>query len=290
MAFKRVVELLVGPEGQENRGYSITDLKISFEVIKTIKESTNIAKIRVFNVSEATSVKMSQYHNKVILRAGYEDETVQTLFYGDLVRAIRVREGADAILEIEAHDGVKQLTSRRITLGYSAGTPVKTVLNDIISAAQLPLAQPLPEITKQYVHGYSFAPGLVKNALTEVLRFIKKNWTVQNGQLVIFDPGAVIENTRIYLSKETGLIQHPEPLIEKADELSPQVPLTRWKVFTIMIPHLYPGITIEINSSTTVQSAGKIYKLHGLFVVESAKCTGDNWSGGFGWELEVRQA
>ncbi len=276
MAFKRVIELTIGPPGE--LGKKIKDLRINFSIEKTDTESQNIANIKIYNLSKETSSEVGKVNNKVILRAGYEDETgISNLFFGDIKSAIDRKEGVARILEINAYDGYANVQNKNISISFSAGTPVQQVFDNIVDVFGLPLTNPIVNLSGQYVNGYSFV-GKAKDALTEVLKRVNKDWTIQNQQLVILSPGETIERTGLLLSSDTGLIDQPEALNDSDEnQLETDDVPKRWRIKSLLYPQLLPGAEIQVRSNI----------VNGIFRVETANFEGDNFEGDFIAEIEV---
>ncbi len=275
MAFKRLIEIIIGPEG--SLGTKFTNLRMSFNVFKTKKESTNKAEIKLYNTTLDNATKILKAEYKVIVRAGYEDEGLKSLFFGSIKYATITKNSVDRIINIEAYDGIINYQTANISISYVGGTPALNILNDLITAFGIPLANPITAPTLQYANGYSFA-GKVKDALTEVTNYMGKTWTIQNEQLLILSEDEVVQRTGLRLSKDTGLVGTPT-LLEDADDKQNKSDIPkRYKLKTLMFPQLVPGSEIVLNS----------FQASGTFKVESAQFSGDNFDGDFLTTLEVR--
>lgn len=276
MAFKRLIEVSSGPAG--GFGKQINDLRMSFEVNKTDQKSPNTAKITIYNLSRSSANEMGRIKNKVIIRAGYEDEGgLKSLFFGDLTRSNFKKSGTETMLEIEAVDGRLNLSETIISIGLAGDTPVQTVVEQILRFFTIPLAAPLNLPRKLYKYGYSFI-GKAKDALTEALRYVGYFWTIINEQLFIFQDGRSLSRSGLFLTPTTGLINIPETLTDSDKQTDPSEAPTRWKVTCLLFPQLSPGAEFEIQSK--VLSAG--------LTVESSSFKGDNYEGDFITVVEAR--
>lgn len=276
MAYNRIVEISIGPPGA--LGTRITNLRMSFEVMKSDKESTNKAKVQIYNMFSFNSTKLAIAGNKIIIRAGYLDEGgAKTLFFGDIQRATVRNDGIDKITDIEAYDGMSNIQDKNISLTFAEGTPARTILNILITTFGYPLGN-IPTLpVKQYANGYSFI-GKVKDALTEVCAYLGKNWTIQNEQLVIYSPNETIIRTGLVLSKDTGLLETPQLLDDNEDNLGTiDIPKKRWRILSLLYPQLSPGADLVLRS----------LQANGTFKVESVTFRGDNRDGDFIAESEV---
>lgn len=276
MAFGRIVELTIGLPGET--GKLIKDLRISFFIQKTDKESANKAQIEIYNLSDTTALQIGKAKNTVILRAGYEDEGgAKNLFFGQVSSALYTKAPPETKLEIAAFDGQSNIQEKNITVSYGPGTTVQIIFNDLLAAFGLPLTNASLILSGAYANGYAFV-GKVKDAITEVLSFAGKTWTIQNLQLTVISPGESVERTGLLISPNTGLINTPEPLDDIDIDATQKVP-KRYKIKSLLFPQMIPGAEIQIQSSI----------VFGTFRVETVEFTGDNFEGSFTAEAEVVQ-
>jgi len=275
LAFNRLIELQIGRPGEI--GLLIKDLRISFSIEKSDTESANMAIIQIYNLTDNTVKKINRAGNILILRAGYEDEGIKTLFFGTIINSTDIKTGTERILEIQVADGVENIQDKNLTISYSAGTTVQKIFNDLVLLFGLPLTNIGLILSGQYINGWSFC-GKIKDAITEVLDKVNLSWTIQNNQLVVVERGKSVERTGLFLTPDTGLLDSPESLVDT--DLKPtEDPPARYKVKSLLFPQLFPGVDFRLKSE----------KVSGTFKVETAKFSGDNYEGEFLCELEVVQ-
>lgn len=275
MAFNRRIELSIGAPGEI--GTKITDLKISFNIVKTDTESQNVSKIQIYNLSDRTTGLIAKANNKIILRVGYDDEGLNNIFFGDIKKTINKWQGVNRILEIIACDGFSNIQNKNISVSYDSGTPIQQAFNDLVNIFALPLANIGLVINGQFANGYAFV-GKVRDGLTEVLNRVGKTWTIQDQQLVVITPGQSISKTGIILSKDTGLIETPQAVSDSDEDQTEEdsVP-KRWRIKSLIFPRMFPGVEVELQSSV----------VNGRFRVEAVTFNGDNWGGDFTAVSEV---
>lgn len=275
MAFNRLIELQIGIPGEI--GTIIKDLRISFNVEKTDTESANKAEIQIYNLTDDTSNKIGKAGNFVIIKAGYIDEGINNLFFGNVTYSLSKKTGTEKILQIQAVDGVNNIQDINITVTYNAGTTIQKIFNDMVLLYGLPLTNTNLILPGQYVNGYVFT-GKVKDALSQVLGRLNLSWTIQNNQLVVIESDKAIERTGLLISPNTGLIGSPEILIDTDTEPTEEPPV-KYKIKCLLFPQLFPGVEFKLQSE----------KVNGTFKIETAKFTGDNYEGDFVCELEAVQ-
>ena len=275
MAFNRLIELQIGIPGEI--GIIIKDLRISFNVEKTDTESANKAEIQIYNLTDDTLNKIGKAGNLVIIKAGYIDEGINNLFFGNVTYSLNKKVGTEKILQIQAVDGVNNIQDINVTVTYNAGTTIQKIFNDMVTLYGLPLTNTNLILPGQYVNGFSFT-GKVKDALSQVLGRLNLSWTIQNNQLIVIESDKAIERTGLLISPTTGLIGSPEILIDTDTEPTEKPPV-KYKIKCLLFPQLFPGVEFKLQSE----------KVNGTFKIETAKFTGDNYEGDFVCELEVVQ-
>jgi hypothetical protein len=276
MAFKKKLEIIIGPEGGE--GVLITDLFMTFEISKSDTESLNTASVKIYNLSRETEEKICIAGNKIVIRAGYEDEGISSLFFGNIIKAGTSKEKTERLLTIEAQDGEKVYTTKKTALSFKAGTKAYVVADSIFNLLAMPVFGK-ENINKniEYTIGYSFI-GMAKSALSDVLAHCACSWTIQNESIIIIKNGGVVQDSGLLLGYDNGLIsvEIAEDYQSKHTKKSPPKKMT---VKTILFPQLVPGTKCKIVST--------VKNIDAWFKVRSGKYFGDNRGGDFCCECEV---
>ena len=276
MAFHRFVEIVVGPKNGE--GFKISGLKITFSIEKTDSADPNKSRIQIYNLSQNTHVKAAVAGNHITLRAGYEDETISAIFFGDIVSGSRKKDGVDFVTELEVFDGRTAVMSGQVSVSYAKCTETRTVVQAFVDAIGLAHKgmENIP-VGTTYPHGHTFI-GMAGEGLQDVLNRYGLTYTVQNEMLYILKPGESADNTGLKLTSQTGLLTTPEPVSDKtSDDDTNSEPSNRWKFSTMLFPELVPGAACKIESST----------LTGDVVIKKALFSGDNWGGDFKVDIEA---
>jgi hypothetical protein len=272
MAFKRKVICQIGTPGET--GIEITDLKISFEVKKTEKESLNEAVVRIYNLSDHTISLISGKDKALVLRAGYEDEGVKGLFFGSIKDIETGSAAPDRETVITAYDGYKNGKEKVISVSYKPGVSRKAVFQDLIQALDLPV-QGIDLVSGSFPGGFSFI-GQVTAALEKVVKAVGGiSWTIQNETFLVYQNSQPATVTGLYLSPGTGLLGSPEDISEEPEDGGERV--KRYRVTSLLFPAIIPRARIKIGSK----------KLNGFFKVESVVFSGSNRSDNFQAIAEV---
>jgi hypothetical protein len=276
MAFGRKITIISGASG--DTGTSISNCRISFEIEKNLTKTPNKATVQLYNLSSDTMTKMGKRLNKLVIKAGYEDEnSLSALFYGDINESSIEKNPPEKILKIEAYDGYKYLNSETIALSVTKGTQISTVFDKIIDKIAYPIGGTKPTISGAFNAGYTFN-GYAKDALTQVLTKARYKWTVQNEQIYIYSGNSSPKKYELKLTSDTGLLDITK--IDPDINSTKNSTKTYYKIQTLLFPQIIPGATVYVKSDLAT----------GNMVVQSVKFTGDNFDGDFMAEAEVRAA
>jgi hypothetical protein len=284
MAFKRQIEIISGPVGGTQ--ISVSEGYMSFDIEKTKSKTPNKANIKLYNLLDTTMTRMGWSKNKIIVKAGYEDEGgLSSIFFGDLVKSTISKDGKLRVLEIEAMDGYKNIQDKNVSLSYAGGTRVSVVLGDILNVLALPLGAEKPQTSEIYSGGFVFV-GKAKDALSQVMSRLGYKWTIQNEQILIYQQGQGVVSTSLLLTPKTGLLKidrvEQDTSVDLAAEgissksTEKKTPIA-YNIETLLFHQIIPGAIVKIESSV----------VNGTFQVDSAKLTGDNFGGDFKIEAEV---
>lgn len=205
--WKRRAEVIIGKGGN---GLSVTDLRIVFEVTKTLKESPNTANIKIYNLNPGNEQKIKNEFTDVILNCGYEDG-MRMVFRGNIKHVYRYRDGNDYITEIEAADGDRDFTTSVINETLAAGTTNKQIISRAVASFK-------GGTTEGYTGDVNEKPrlrgkvisGMSRDVLSDIARDSGANWSIQDGQLTIVKSGGLLPGTAVLINANTGMLGAPE--------------------------------------------------------------------------------
>ena len=251
-------------------GFNPHDIKIAFEVGKTISSTQNYARIRIFNLTESHRNAMGKELDDITLEAGYMPPTggdnVGIIFKGQIRDVEHRREGADIITEISCGEGDKAFRKATISKTYTAGTDVQEVVEDIYRELEKEGIDrgewKFPEDIPKFKRPYSVC-GSCKRELDTLARGKNFYASVQNGTLEII-PGDGYVGSLILLTPETGLIGVPT------------ITDNGVKVIALLNPAIRPNRPVRIESQTLEMNAE-----NGEYRVSECVYSGDNREGDF---------
>lgn len=206
--WKRKVQVVVGKAGT---GLLIENLRVKFEVAKTVESAPNVAVIKIYNLHPDNEAKIKNEFDEVILNAGY-DGAMQLVFRGNIKHVYRYREGNDYITEIEGGDGDKDFRKAVMNETLAAGTTTGQLVDRAVGTFKS-----TGGTTKGYVGVQDKArirgkviSGNTRDVLNDVARESGANWSIQDGQLTIVGANTVMPGEAIVIRADTGMLGAPE--------------------------------------------------------------------------------
>lgn len=281
--FKRNAQLLIGKIGEVGR--LLEGVRISFEIEMTDNRTTNTGKIDIYNLSQETIGLLEQKDASCILKIGYDDEELSTLFIGNIVEFEHDFTGSDIITKVSCKDGYIPLTERKLSLSFAADSTSKQIIDKIVSELNLTKGDYSEIPSYVYKQGFSFV-GSPGKALELVLSRIGYEWTIVNNVLVISKENESNNKTIMQLlSPETGLLDKPKRFkdrqirVIKTSATKKNKLLDGWKIKSLIIPSIQPKSLIKVESE----------ELDGIFLVKAVKFTGDTHDNSWYAEIDAIQ-
>ncbi|EPR6388085.1 phage protein [Providencia stuartii] len=204
--FGRQLKLVIG---NTKESLEITNLRVTFEVKKTLTPEPNPAVIRIYNLNAShRNLLTSKEFNRASLSVGYEE--LRQIYAGDIVEANTIRDGEDFITELICGDGFKAYTSSMVNKTLSAGKSDAEILRENTQAMgvetgviDLPKDRQLPRGKVMF--------GDPRELLHKIAKNNNAQWSIQDGQMTVLPKDKVLaDNEGFVLSQETGLIGSPE--------------------------------------------------------------------------------
>ncbi|HHX2257479.1 TPA: phage protein [Haemophilus influenzae] len=188
---------------------SIEQLRVAFEIDKTINEKPNPAKIQIWNLNrDHINQLLSQDYKKVALLVGYDE--LRQIYVGDITKTRIQRDGLDFVLTLECLDGYKAYTQSRAKTTLKAGATDKQIVEELQKtmpkvqkgAIDIPNQRKLPR--GRVLNGNS------RDILTKIARNNKADWSIQDGALIFLPKDKVLNDDAVLISQDTGMINAPE--------------------------------------------------------------------------------
>lgn len=292
--FKRIIRLTVGQPGKD--GVVIENLKMTFDIDKDLTQQTNKSTVKIFNLAPETRKKVERPDSICILEVGYQKDIGRIrIFIGAILQAKTVNEGGNLVTELELADGQVAVRDSVISIGYSAGTNGKKIVQDIAAQMGLILHMADDVTFSDYPNGYSYA-GYAKTALDKVCNACGATWSIQNNELQVIKGGGTTGIRALVFSAASGLIGNPERIakgVRRADsdkepekkknlqakKIDKQEEKYGWKIKNLLAPTINPGDTVRVESKAVT----------GWFKVEKLKHSGDTHGNEWYTEQELSE-
>lgn len=204
--WKRRAQVVVGKGG---KGILIEDLRIEFEVVKTIDPAPNTAVIKIFNLHPSNEARIKNEFDDVLLNCGYED-AMRLVFRGNIKHVYRYRDGNDYITEIEAADGDKDFRHAVMNETLAAGTTNKQLVERASGTFSGGTKQGFVDVPHKARLRGKVISGNTRDVLHEIAKDSGANWSIQDGQLVIVKASSVMPGEAIVIRADTGMLGAPE--------------------------------------------------------------------------------
>ena len=258
-----------GGSGFEIGGSSGEDkeaLHISFSVEKSDSESSNTAKVQIWNLSPENISILEQKDCIVELKAGYEGGTA-TILVGNITAVTTTTDNADRLTELDVVDGRVVLRDTYLSISMNGTVDTKKLYDTIAEqmGVSITYAEELKFVT--IAEGFAFA-GKAVTALTKIAGCNGHAWTLQNGVLQITYPGRPIAVQGYEISVDTGLVDIPKK-ISISSSGSTNEALSGYEIIYLM------NGAIGVNDVISLKSK----QVNGYFRIYKLTITGDNMEG-----------
>jgi hypothetical protein len=239
-----------------------TPFTIEFDIQRNSYTSTNLAHLRLYNISlyNRNLLTLDQFENSladaiyITLSAGYgAGPYYPAVFIGNAQRAYSIREGTNFITVIDGFAAglAYQLATSSVSWlrGQSYGAVIAELLNDLSNYGVA------PGVINSTILAQTFDKGgsLSGNTIDLLRQLTNKNFFIDNGKANILLPGDAIANgPPILVNAQSGLLQ--TPIKENTYIL--------WDM--LFEPGLNIGNLIDLESSTGVNIYNGIHKVIGI--------------------------
>lgn len=230
----------------------VSNLAVRFKVKRTLAQRAGTLDLEIRNLSPEHRREIQtarRFHTFVEVMAGYRGG-MSLLFRGDLRKAVPAREGTDWVTKVTAGDGEHGIRAARLARAFAAGTTVQAVVQHIaevmgvgvgnaataLRAAQLGTGGTFPEGT--ILHGPAAAE------LTRLCASVRKEWSIQDGNLQVLDLGGALARDAVLLSAATGMIGTPEVVTRRVITVK-----------ALLQPGLVPGQLVVVRSDALAITA-----------------------------------
>lgn len=238
---------------------TIEDLRVSFEITKTLKKDPNTAKIVVYNLSEKNRAEFHVKPAHITLEAGYAGDLRQ-IYKGDITHGGSRREPPEWLTTAQCGTGANAIKHARFNRSFKKGSLLSMAKQ---TAKSMGLKMPTNvESAKELLTGSFTGFSLSGSSMTSLRKLMPKEFdvSIQDDQLVILKRGDTRLAEAVVISQETGMIGSPElgPPRDKG-----KAPILTARM--LLAPDLIAGGLVQVRSR----------QIKGDFKVLQVKHTGD---------------
>lgn len=273
------------PRGSQSNGIEITDLRIQFNVKKSVKKEPNTCEITITNLAPETRGYFELPNRTIELQAGYDGE-FNRIFTGNVRWCRSEHNGTDYETKVELGDGDRAYRLARVNRSFRAYTPVLAAVKYV--AGQMNMSIPSfvesdPDMQRPFASGVALH-GYARDALSTLLAPFGYGWTILNNELQILKDSDVINKGAWEIAgpPDGALIGSPAfgpPTAHKAlksGKVRKSKPSTM-TLTTLLQPHIDPGGVVALRSENVT----------GQFRVQEVKHAGDTHGGDWKTEIET---
>jgi hypothetical protein len=276
MAFNRILKLFIyEPLNAQNqlKQTEISDLHLEFLVTRSNTSSENTAEFIIYNANEDTRKKVLKQENNLRFEVGYVDETIGTIYSGNITEVKSILDAGDWITTVSSStilDQKKALTKIYTPLSYASGVLLSTPLQSIATQMGLVLVGGL-NANVPLKNGWTYA-GEARGALEYCRKILKANNADlyrDNTQIIVYRTDIPSQFESIVLTYNNGLLRVSE-LVEDPRKRKNKKKSKRIEFESLIIPKLQPNGKIAITNTD---------KLDGVYTIEKLVFEGDNFGG-----------
>lgn len=244
--FKRLYDLTI----TDSFGLSriIKDLRVSFEVVKSVRSYPNLAKIEIYNPNAQTLSYLEDKFSEIVFNVGYEGN-VRLIFKGQIRNIVDTRQDVDRVVTVYAGDGEQDWQNAIFNSTIDSNVGLSAVLEDIqatfpntVSGDTSLVDIPADKLRPQSLSGAS------KDILDRIANEYGFSWSIQDGAFeFVPNDKPISENEAVLINPETGMIGSPIITEIGAD------------VTSLLNPSLQPNKLFTIESAANEVVLGDLF-------------------------------
>lgn len=197
----RVVQVVVGKSGS---GLLVENLKIDFEITKTLKGTPNHAIIKIYNLNPSNESLIQNEFDEIIVNAGYKGN-LKVIFRGNIKHVFKYPEKNDRITEIEAADGDEDYRNSYLNTSLAAGATRSDIIDQAVGTFATTTKGHIGIDEDTHIRGVVLT-GNTRHILDDLAQEAGANWSIQDGLLTIVKTSGVLPNQAIVINKDTGML------------------------------------------------------------------------------------
>jgi len=271
--YKRLYKLTITPTDGEAR--VVSELRVSFEITKSVLSYPNRAKIIIYNPSPNTLASLQKKFTKISLDAGYEG-AIRLIFKGEIRNVFQSKISTDRLITVYAGDGEQDWQNSSFNKTFSENVAMSNVIKEVMQSFKettIGILEGLPDIADKLM-GQTLS-GSSKAILDEFAEEYGFDWSIQDGEIITtpFDePLSSLE--AVLINSASGMVGSPILTEIGAD------------VITLLNPRLVPNTAFQIESVGADIAIGNLFfrnirktSAEGIYKVQETMFKGDSREG-----------
>jgi len=278
--YKRVYDLTITPIDGEAR--NIKELRVNFEITKSILSYPNLCKLVIYNPNEDTLSSLQKKFTKLILNAGYEGDS-RLLFKGEIRNVFQTKIGVNRLITIYAGDGEKDWQNATFNKTFTENVTVKAAIEEVLKTFKevtIGVVNGLPTVADK-LRGQTLS-GSSKDILDGFADEYGFDWSIQDGEIIVNPVNSPLEvDEAVLINAATGMIG------------SPIITEIGTDVTTLLNPRLLPNKAFKIESVNADIQLGNLFfrnikrtNAEGTYKVQEVIFKGDSREGD--WTSSVK--
>ena len=271
--YKRAYDLTVIPTGGEAR--VIKDLRVNFEITKSILSFPNLCRLNIYNPNEDTLATLQKKFTKIVLNAGYEGD-IQLLFKGEVRNVFQNRAGVDSLITVYAGDGERDWQNATFNKTFTENVTISSAIEEVLKTFEdvtVGVVNGLPQVADK-LRGQTLS-GSSKDILDQFANEYGFDWSIQDGEVIITPVESPLEGDEaVLVNAATGMLGSPTVTEIGAD------------VSTLLNPRLLPNKAFKIESVNADIQLGNLFfrnikrtTAEGTYKIQEVTFKGDSREG-----------
>lgn len=125
-------------EIEGNKAFDVSNLRCTFEIIKTSYMEANQSILQIYNLSPEDENKLIKQGQRIIIEAGYVGSQYGKIFDGNVIQAIRSKEnGTDYVLTLVSMDNDRYTSYGLINVALVAQQSAREVVDTLANKAKV---------------------------------------------------------------------------------------------------------------------------------------------------------
>lgn len=271
--YKRVYNLTIVPTDGEAR--VISDLRVNFEITKSVLSFPNLCKLVIYNPNEETKSALQKKFTKIILNVGYEGD-VRLLFKGEVRNVFQMKTGVDRLITVYAGDGERDWQNATFNKTFTENVAISSAIEEVLKTFKevtIGTINGLPQVADK-LRGQTLS-GSSKDILDQFADEYGFDWSIQDGEVVITPIESPLEGDEaVLINAATGMLGSPTVTEIGAD------------VSTLLNPRLLPNRAFKIESVNSDIQLGNLFfrnvkrtDAEGVYKIQEVTFKGDSREG-----------